>query len=209
MPVARPKAGTGAPPEAFRPRPQGAKPDGGDPVGGAGAAILAEKILPPNPWGRTLERVTISLSDDFADELTAFMAAHSYGNRSEAIRDLARIGLERSRSEPSNTAGHCVATLSYVFDHHTRELSKRLTEAHHGHHDLQVATLHVHLDHESCLEVAVLRGPTPAVRDFAERVIAERGVTYGAVRFVPVDIDAGAHTHGSGRRAHSHIHPKG
>jgi CopG family transcriptional regulator, nickel-responsive regulator len=158
---------------------------------------------------RNMERVTISVSEEFAAELTEFMQAHGYSNRSEAIRDLARIGLERSKSDPAREDGACVATLSYVYDHHKRELSKRLTHAHHSHHDLQVATMHVHLDHESCLEVAVLRGPIRAVQEFGKSVIAERGVTYGAISLVPVDIDAGSHSHGSGRHAHSHAHPKG
>ena len=88
-----------------------------------------------------MERVTISLSRDLAGELTAFMETHRYGNRSEAIRDLARLGLERAHTDAGGEAGDCVATLSYVFSHHTRELSKRLTNLQHGHHDLHVAAM--------------------------------------------------------------------
>jgi CopG family transcriptional regulator, nickel-responsive regulator len=154
-----------------------------------------------------MERVTISVSENFADELSAFMETHRYDNRSEAIRDLARLGLEQARIDTA-ADGACVATLSYVFNHHTRELSRRLTDAQHEHHDLHVATMHVHLDHESCLEVAVLRGPTGDVRDFARGVIAERGVTHGRVAFVPAAIDSSVHAHGAATRRHSHTHPK-
>ena len=107
-------------------------------------------------------------------------------------------------------SGDCVATLSYVFNHNTRELAKRLTDAHHDHHAHQVATMHVHLDHDSCLEVAVLRGDASTVREFAKAIIAERGVTHGEVSFVPVFIDAATHVHGGAahRDAHTHIHPK-
>ena len=155
-----------------------------------------------------MERVTISVSDDFAAALAAFMKSHRYDNRSEAIRDLARRALEQALIDDGGHAGDCVATLSYVFNHHTRDLAKRLTEAHHDRHDLQTATLHVHLDHENCLEVAVLRGPLGAVREFAQAVIAERGVSHGHVEFVPVVIDHGGHAHGSARRGHDHAHPK-
>ena len=155
-----------------------------------------------------MERVTISLSEDLAGELAAFMETHRYGNRSEAIRDLARLGLERARTNGGGEAGDCVATLSYVFNHHTRELSKRLTDLQHGHHDLHVAAMHVHLDHENCLEVSVLRGRTRAVRDFAKEIIAERGVTHGSVSLVPVVFDSGDHAHGEGRRRHDHARPK-
>ena len=154
-----------------------------------------------------MERITISVSDEFAAELAAFMQRGRYDNRSEAVRDLARLGLTQARSDRC-AAGDCVATLSYVFDHHVRELPKRLTDAQHEHHDLHVATMHVHLDHDSCLEVAILRGEADAVREFARTVIAERGVAYGQVNFVPVSIDAASHRHGGASHRHAHTHPK-
>jgi CopG family nickel-responsive transcriptional regulator len=156
-----------------------------------------------------MERVTISMPDEFAAELSAFMDNGGYANRSEALRDLARLGLQHARLN-AERGGECFATLSYVFNHHTRELPKRLTGAHHDHHHLHVATLHVHLDHESCLEVAVLRGKAEAVRDFANGVIAERGVTHGQMSFIPVTLESQTHRHGDDTNAgkHLHAHPK-
>jgi CopG family nickel-responsive transcriptional regulator len=156
-----------------------------------------------------MERVTISMPDEFAAELSAFMDSGGYANRSEALRDLARLGLQHARLN-AERGGECFATLSYVYNHHTRELPKRLTGAHHDHHHLHVATLHVHLDHESCLEVAVLRGKAEAVRDFANGVIAERGVTHGQVSFIPVTLENQTHQHGDDANAgkHLHAHPK-
>ena len=144
-----------------------------------------------------MERVTISMSDELAAELAGFMANYRYDNRSEAVRDLARLGLERARIDHSIT-GQCFATLAYVFNHHTRELGTRLTEKHHAHHDLHVATMHVHLDHENCLEVAVLRGDAAAAREFSKSVIAERGVKHGQVTFVPITVESSAHAHEGG-----------
>jgi CopG family nickel-responsive transcriptional regulator len=153
-----------------------------------------------------MERVTISMSDELASELADFMASYHYDNRSEALRDLARLGLKRARIDHTLT-GQCFATLCYVFNHHTRELAARLTEKHHAHHDLHVATMHVHLDHENCLEVAVLRGEAVAAREFAKAVIAERGVKYGQVTFVPVTVETANHTHEGAQAGHSHSHP--
>jgi len=85
-----------------------------------------------------MERVTISMSDAFAAQLSAFMASNHYANRSEAIRDLARIGLQHMRLE-NNTGEQCIATLSYIYNHHTRELAKRLTDTHHERHEIQNA----------------------------------------------------------------------
>jgi CopG family nickel-responsive transcriptional regulator len=149
------------------------------------------------------------MSDEFAAELAEFMKDNGYGNRSEAVRDLASLGLRNARLD-SNRAGECYATLSYVYNHHTRELSKRLTDAQHCHHHLTVATMHVHLDHDNCLEVAVLRGEVPSVREFARQIIAERGVKHGQVSFVPVTLETQMHIHGSEKHAniHIHAHPK-
>jgi len=98
-----------------------------------------------------------------------FTDAHAYENRSEAVRDLVRIGLEKARIE-AGEAGNCVATLSYVLDG-----NNRLTDDRHECQDLLVLTTRVPLDHERSLEVAVLRGSIAAVRDHAKAVIAERG----------------------------------
>jgi CopG family nickel-responsive transcriptional regulator len=137
-----------------------------------------------------MERVTISVSEEFAAELAAFMASHHYENRSEAIRDLARLGLKEKALETGAAHSDCLATFSYVFDHHRRELPKRLTATHHAHHNLHVATLHVHLDHDNCLEVAVLRGSHGEVRDLADAITAERGVVHSALSIIPVSAEA-------------------
>lgn len=131
-----------------------------------------------------MQRVTITIDDDLMAEIDQLIAARGYQNRSEAIRDLARVGVKQASvaMEPDQA---CVAALVYVYDHARRELPKRLANAFHDHHDLSVSTLHVHLDHESCLEVTVLRGQLRAVRHFADHVIAERGVRHGELVVLP------------------------
>ena len=92
-----------------------------------------------------MQRVTITIDDDLDAELDRFMKTRGYDNRSEAIRDLARSGLQQAAMEISGPRP-CVAALVYVYDHEARELPKRLTRDFHEHHDLAQATLHVHLD---------------------------------------------------------------
>ena len=156
-----------------------------------------------------MQRVTITLDDDLMADLDRIIAARGYQNRSEAIRDLARTGLEQASVEVARSR-HCVAALVYVYDHHARDLPKRLTKDFHDHHDLSQATLHVHLDTESCLEVTVLKGQGAEVQTFANQVIAERGVRHGHVVYVPAPDDAAhshSHSHGhSHSHAHSHSH---
>ncbi|MCP5432650.1 MAG: nickel-responsive transcriptional regulator NikR [Alphaproteobacteria bacterium] len=133
-----------------------------------------------------MHRVTITVDDDLMKALDAYMAGHGYENRSEAMRDLVRDRLDAERLA-KRSDGPCVATLSYVYNHEERELAKRLVRAGHDHHDLTVATLHVHLDRDRCLEVSVLKGAARDVAHFADHVLAERGVQSGELHVVPVD----------------------
>jgi len=157
-----------------------------------------------------MERITISLDEELAREFDQLIERRGYSNRSEAVRDLLRRHLEDAR-QARDDAPHCVANLCYVYNHHERELAERLTELQHGHHDLTVATMHAHLDHDNCLESVILKGPTAAVRSFADAMIAERGVRHGSLNVVSVEVNQGHHTHGyapKGAKGHAHLHLK-
>ncbi len=150
-----------------------------------------------------MERITISVDEDLASAFDALIAARGYRNRSEAMRDLLRRELESARQR-SEADGQCVATLSYLYNHHERDLAERLTGLQHDHHDLTVSTLHAHLDHDHCIECAILRGPTAGVRRFAESIMAESGVRHGSLNLISVDVSTGTQAHGHG---HAHPHP--
>ncbi len=125
-----------------------------------------------------MQRTTITLDDDLMTRLDEFMADRRYANRSEAIRDLVRAGLERT-AVAADPKAQCLAAAIYVYDHESRELASRLTHAAHDHHDLAISTLHVHLDHDHCLEVLILKGKSAAVRKLAEVLISTKGVKHG------------------------------
>lgn len=155
-----------------------------------------------------MQRVTIAIDDDLAAEIDRHMAARGYANRSEAIRDLARSGLQQAATEVGRGKSLCLAALVYVYEHETRELSQRLTRDYHSHHDLVQATLHVHLDHESCMEVTVLKGRGSDVQEFADHIIAERGVRHGHVVYLPVDGTRSHEHHGGHQNQGHHYAPR-
>jgi CopG family nickel-responsive transcriptional regulator len=152
-----------------------------------------------------MQRTTITLDEDLMARLDEFMAERQYANRSEAIRDLVRGGLEQAMLDSSPQA-QCLGAAIYVYDHEARDLASRLTRTAHEHHDLSLATLHVHLDHDSCMEVTVLRGTVRDVQHFADHVIAERGVRHGRLVLVPAEQRFEVHTHGAGATQHAHLH---
>jgi CopG family nickel-responsive transcriptional regulator len=155
-----------------------------------------------------MQRITLSIDDDLARALDRHMLQHRYASRSEALRDILRGVETRQKIEDDRHGGEgfCIATLSYVYDHETRDLGRRLTQAQHAHHDLQVSTLHVHLDHETCLEVSVLRGATREIRAVADETMSQRGVRHGQLHLIPAERRKRRHTHGGGPQDHEHIH---
>jgi CopG family nickel-responsive transcriptional regulator len=160
-----------------------------------------------------MERFTISLDDRLARQFDTWRVAHLYENRSEAVRDLLRAEIGRGRLKGARS-GQCVACLSYVFDHHERDLAERLTHLQHEHHELTMSTMHVHLDHEHCLETVFLRGSTSMVGAFADQVMAERGVHHGNINVISVDLHEphakkrAAAKKSRARRAEVHVHFK-
>jgi CopG family transcriptional regulator, nickel-responsive regulator len=150
-----------------------------------------------------MQRVTVTLPESLCEQLDAFARDRRYDNRSEAVRDLLRAAFRTGDAEP---AGEAMGVLSYVYDHHTRDLASRLMHHHHDHHALSITTSHVHLDHDTCLETAILRGPADALRAYADGVLSQRGVMHGNLFLIPVAAHATAHDHGHGTTQHDHLH---
>ncbi len=122
-------------------------------------------------------RFGISLDDELLRQFDSLCEKRGSPNRSEAIRDLIRAALVEDRWEQdcSIVAG----TLTMVFDHHKSDLAQRLTEEQHEYHDLIITTLHVHLDHDNCLEVLALKGEARHLRALANKLLTIKGVKTG------------------------------
>ncbi len=150
-----------------------------------------------------MDRFTISLDENLATAFDELIKIRGYATRSEAVRDILRTHLQHNR-EQRDTKGSCVANLSYVYNHHERELSERLTSIQHAHHDLTISTMHAHLDHAQCIESVMLKGPIQQVRKLAQEIIAERGVRHGQLNLVSVEVSQ-PHSHGGA--SHRHLTP--
>jgi CopG family nickel-responsive transcriptional regulator len=102
--------------------------------------------------------------------------------RSELLRDLARAEVARA-AVPRGIDG--VGALTLVYDHHVRDLSEKLTELQHQLGNDVRAALHVHLNHDLCLEVVVMHGKSDRLKTIADRMLAMRGVKHGGIEIVP------------------------
>lgn len=124
-----------------------------------------------------LSRIGVAIDSGLLRKFDALIAARGYTNRSEAFRDLIRGQLVDQASGNPNTK--VVGTLTLVYDHHVRLLNEKLTDLQHHHFENILSTLHVHLDHDHCLEVLVMRGRMREVQRIADALISTKGVKHG------------------------------
>lgn len=122
-------------------------------------------------------RFGISIDSGLLERFDRVVEEKGYVNRSEAIRDLIRDSLVEQAWEAGEE--ETVGTVTLVYDHHVHDLSEKLTEYQHDHHEQIISTLHVHLDHHNCLEVLVIRGSAVSVKRLADSLIGVKGVKHG------------------------------
>jgi len=151
-----------------------------------------------------LSRVSISLESALLESFDGFIAGKGYATRSEAIRDLIRDRLIKAEGE--HTSGEQMAVVTMIYDHHARELSTKLIDKQHDHHDLVVSTLHVHLGARHCLEVTVLRGPSEEVRKLGNELLATKGVLHGDVMLTAGEESLSRFHHHDHAHGHDHVH---
>jgi CopG family nickel-responsive transcriptional regulator len=124
-----------------------------------------------------LSRIGVAIDTELLNKFDRLIAQRKYTNRSEAFRDLIRDELvEKTWESPESQV---VGTVTLVYDHHVRMLNEKLTDIQHDFHRLILSTLHVHLDHDHCLEVLVVRGKSAEVRRVADTLISTKGVKHG------------------------------
>lgn len=142
-----------------------------------------------------LVRFGIAIERDLLESFDRVVQKKGYGNRSEAIRDGIRTALIEERVAAN---AKVTGTLTLVYDHHVRDLTDKLTELQHDLGEAVVSALHVHLDHDHCLEVIVLRGAAGRLQAAADRLISMRGVING--RLMLTSVPAATTKHRPGRR---------
>jgi CopG family nickel-responsive transcriptional regulator len=125
--------------------------------------------------GKTV-RFGVSLDEKLMIDFDELIEQKRYTNRSEAIRDLIRASLVENKCESDDDA---IGTVTLIFNHHVRDLSDKLTEHQHAHHDQIISALHVHLDAHNCLEVLIVRASAKEIKQIADELIGVKGVKHG------------------------------
>jgi CopG family nickel-responsive transcriptional regulator len=120
-----------------------------------------------------LKRFTVSMEDSLLEDFDGFIKDRHYQNRSEALRDLIR---NRIIEKEWAADKYVMGVISLVYDHHQPKLQEKVTELQHESHHQIISTTHVHMDHDNCLEVIIVRGKAGEVQNLADNLRALRGV---------------------------------
>ena len=122
-------------------------------------------------------RIGVSLPEKLLSRFDEIILRRGYSSRSEGIRDAIRNYIVHYEWM-SDVQGERVGVITLVYSHGQRGLVDNLTEIQHEAGPIIQSSLHVHLDHENCLEVIVLRGEGQEVRKAAEKMMSLKGVKH-------------------------------
>ena len=145
-------------------------------------------------------RFGVSIEEELLEGFDALIEKKGYANRSEALRNLIR-GMLLDVEVREKPDAEVVGTLTLVYDHDHGDLSNRLVDLQHQHHNRIISTLHVHIDEHSCLEVLIVRGRNDEVQQISDALIGTRGVQQGKL------IISTSESLAQGHPDHGHSHP--
>ncbi len=134
-----------------------------------------------------LARFGVSLDNDLLKKFDALIKKSGYGNRSEAIRDLIRDRLVEQEWEEEEK--NVIGILGLVYNHEKRELTENLNAIQHQHVHTTIASTHIHLDHDNCLEVIILKGTSGTVREVADHLLSTKNVKHGRLLLTTTGAD--------------------
>ena len=122
-----------------------------------------------------LVRFGVSLEKGLLEKFDNLIHRRKYTNRSEALRDMIREELLKQQWEGG---GEVAGAITFIYDHHTRELMGKLTDIQHDSQLLIISTQHIHLDHHHCLEIIAVKGRVKNVIKLADSIKAVKGVQH-------------------------------
>lgn len=135
-----------------------------------------------------LVRFGVSLEEDLLQRFDDLIHRRKYTNRSEALRDMIRQELVKQEWE---AGGDVAGAITYIYDHHTRELLSKITDIQHDTQEIIISTQHIHLDHHHCLEIIAVKGRVKKVLKLADSLKAIKGVRHCALSMTGTGDEAG------------------
>ncbi|MBE0479308.1 nickel-responsive transcriptional regulator NikR [Candidatus Aerophobetes bacterium] len=119
-------------------------------------------------------RFGVCLEKDLIQKFDEEIKIKSYTNRSKAIGDLIRDWLIQQKISLQDREGVGVITL--IYDHEIRATTDALLDLQHSYTGKVITTTHIHLNPHICLEVIIVKGRLPQIKEIADKLSPIRGV---------------------------------
>ena len=133
-----------------------------------------------------LVRFSVSLEESLLEKFDKEIKKDNYPTRSKAIKDLIREHLVKKEwTKGKNVVG----TITLVYDHHKRELTSKVMDIQHDFHSIIISSQHVHLDHDNCLEVVIVKGNTIEIEKLSRRLKTTKGIKYATLNMASTGKD--------------------
>lgn len=133
----------------------------------------------------TLKRFGVSMDGNLLRKFDHLVKLKGYETRSEAVRDLVREAIIQQSWEDNEQI--IAGSILLFYDHHQRNLLEEMNNIQHSMHDLILATTHFHLNHDSCLELIVVKGKVKDIQELSHKLTCLKGVSYGNFTVAPVE----------------------
>ena len=118
-----------------------------------------------------VSRISVSIDPEL---LTEFDKATEGYSRSTAIQQAMRDFLTEHKWKDQD--GPLAGVITMMYDHHIGNVTEELTHLQHDYTEIINSSTHIHLDHDNCLEMLVVKGESHRIKQLAERLTATRGV---------------------------------
>jgi CopG family nickel-responsive transcriptional regulator len=122
-----------------------------------------------------LTRFSVSIDEELMDTFDAKITKDGCPTRSKAVGDLIRSSLVQTEWRAGDEVAGAIVL---VYDHHTRDVVRKLTDMQHDCHDSIISTQHVHLDHDNCLEIVAVRGKPRVIDTILKRLKSIKGLKH-------------------------------
>lgn len=126
-----------------------------------------------------LTRFGVSVEDELLVSFDKLIGVQGYETRSEALRDLMREALIKAKLENFPESGEAIGSLTLVYDHHAANLQHEMADIQHDSHDVILSVMHLHVNHDDCLEILALRGPIFKITNLSNKLLSLKGIKNG------------------------------
>ncbi|MEQ9825777.1 MAG: nickel-responsive transcriptional regulator NikR [Puniceicoccaceae bacterium] len=133
----------------------------------------------PTSTGNPLQRISMTIPESSLRLLDEMVNARGYANRSQGLNEI----LNREIAEyQSHQGDQLMAGSITLFYQNTRaNVQAKLAAIQRNHIDEVISSLHVLLEEDHTMEVLLVQGQAPKLREIANELISTKGVKNGTL----------------------------